>query len=93
MGNNLLVWYLAHTQHLKKPIRSEPICLGSCLLFEVKGLATRDYYSSSEEVRSLALPTLYPKSRVIVGSGLIRYMELCTVTRNLFIQSECVFSS
>ena len=41
---------------------------------------------------SLALPTLYPKSRV-VGSGLIRYMELCTVTRNLFIQSECVFSS
>ena len=43
-------------------------------------------------VCSLALPTLYPKSRV-VGSGLIRYMELCTVTRNLFIQSECVFSS
>ena len=38
---------------------------------------------------SLALPTLYPKSRV-VGSGLIRYMEL---TRNLFIQLECVFSS
>ena len=33
---------------------------------------------------SLALLTFYPKSRV-VGSGLIRYMELCTVTRNLFI--------
>ena len=29
MGNNLLVWYLAHTQHLKKPVRSEPICHGS----------------------------------------------------------------
>ena len=43
-------------------------------------------------ITSLALPTLYPKSRV-VGSGLVRYMELCTVTRNLFIQSECVFSS
>ena len=29
MGNNLLVWYLVHTQHLKKPVRSEPICHGS----------------------------------------------------------------
>ena len=41
---------------------------------------------------SLFLPTLYPKS-VVVESGLIRYVELCTVTRNLFIQSECVFSA
>ena len=45
MGNNILVWYLAHTQHLRKPVGSEPICHGSLtpLLFEVKGLATRDY--------------------------------------------------
>ena len=48
MGNNLLVWYLAHTQHLKKPIRSEKLPWEldqtlSPLLFEVKGLATRDY--------------------------------------------------
>ena len=31
---------------------------------------------------TMVLPTLYP-----------RYAELCTVTRNLFIQSEWVFSS
>ena len=41
---------------------------------------------------SLVLPTLYPKSEGR-GSGLFRYAELCTVTRNLFIQSECIFSS
>ena len=29
----------------------------------------------------------------VEGSGLFGYAELCTVTRNLFIQSECVFSS
>ena len=28
----------------------------------------------------------------LVGSGLIRYAELCTVTRNLFIQSERIFA-
>ena len=29
MGNNILVSYLAHIQHLKKAINSEPICHGS----------------------------------------------------------------
>ena len=36
---------------------------------------------------SLALPTLYPKSRV-VGSGLIRYLELCTVTYPIRMRFE-----
>ena len=56
--NNLLVWYLAHTQHLKKPVRSEPICHGSPFpsAFRGKGsgYARLDYGLSILHCESLA---------------------------------------
>ena len=70
---------------------------GLCMYYSFTGQSHISMYPFCAMEHTLvhtspALPTLYPKSRV-VGSGLIKYMELCTVTRNLFIQSECVFSS
>ena len=57
MGNNRLVSYLAHIQHFKKPIRSEPWEFDqtlSPLLFEVKGLAMGDYYHILSVEKSLS---------------------------------------